>query len=196
MKETAYKAFEQYLDALLAGRPPAWEQLPDIGLYMDQVTGYLERQLGPLFSAEKERGITPSMINNYAKAKIIPRAESKKYNQEHIALLLAVFTLKKALSVQDMGLLLADVSSEGSYREFYESFRRALTECGRSTAQEIRAGLGLEDAEGTAADGVPSIDDAKLRTLALKLAVEASLRSLAAERLLAMLQVEEPAKAH
>jgi hypothetical protein len=196
MKETAYKAFEQYLDALLAGRPPAWDQLPDIGLYMDQVTGYLERQLGPLFSVEKERGITPSMINNYAKAKIIPRAESKKYNQEHIALLLAVFTLKKALSVQDMGLLLADVSSEGSSRAFYDSFRAALTECGRSTAQEIRAGLGLEGAEGAAADGVPSIDDAKLRTLALKLAVEASLRSLAAERLLAMLQVEEPAKAH
>jgi len=67
MKEIAYRAFEQYLDALLAEKPPAWNQLPDIGLYMDQVTGYLERQLGPLFSSEKERGITPSMINNYAK---------------------------------------------------------------------------------------------------------------------------------
>jgi hypothetical protein len=196
MKEKAYEAFEQYLEALQAGKPPAWDQLPDIGLYMDQVTGYLERQLGPLFPSGKERAITSSMINNYAKAKIIPRAESKKYSQEHIALLLAVFTLKKALSVQDMGLLLAEASSEGSYREFYDRFRAALTTCALSTAQEIRVGLGLESAEGAPEVEVPAVDDAKLRTLALRLAVEASLRSLAAERLLAMLQAEEPSRAH
>jgi hypothetical protein len=196
MRETVYAAFEQYLDALVADKPPAWDQLPDIGLYMDQVTGYLERQLGPLFSSERERGITPSMINNYVKAKIIPRAESKKYSQEHIALLLAVFTLKKALSVQDMGLLLADISHEGSCRDFYDSFRTALTECGRSTAKEICAGLGLESAEGMAKGEMLAVDDAKLRALALRLAVEASLRSLAAERLLAMLQTEESPKTH
>lgn len=195
MKETAYKAFEQYLDALLADKPPAWDQLPDIGLYMDQVTGYLERQLGPFFSSEKERSITSSMINNYAKAKIIPRAESKKYGQEHIALLLAVFTLKKVLSVQDMGLLLADISREGSYREFYDSFKAALTECGRSTAQDIRASLNIERAEGAPDIEVAAIHDTKLRTLALRLAVEASLRSLAAERLLALLQTEDSLKA-
>jgi hypothetical protein len=192
MNEKIYATLEQYLGALLAGRPPEWDQLPDIGLYMDQVIGYLERQLGPLFSSEKERAITSSMINNYAKAKIIPRAESKKYSQEHIALLLSVFMLKKALSVQDMGVLLADAASEGSYREFYDRFRKSLTECAISTAEEIRGGLGLENNEKNAADlESPPVDEVSLRSLALKLAVEASLRSLAAERLLALLQTGE-----
>ena len=191
MDEKANDAVAQYLNALLSGKPPEWDQLPDIGLYMDQVTSYLERQLGPLFPSEKEKSVTSSMINNYAKAKVIPRAKSKKYSQEHIALLLAVFTLKNALSVQDMGVLLADASIEGSYREFYERFRKSLTECAFSTAQEIRAGLDLQDEDGTeitVQNETAHIDDARYRRLALKLAVEASLRSLAAERLLTMLQ--------
>lgn len=201
MDEKANDAVAQYLNALLSGKPPEWDQLPDIGLYMDQVTSYLERQLGPLFSSEKEKSVTSSMINNYAKAKVIPRAESKKYSQEHIALLLAVFTLKNALSVQDMSVLLADASIEGSYREFYERFRKSLTECAFSTAQEIRAGLGLQNEDGSAVadqNETTHIDGTKYRTLALKLAVEASLRSLAAERLLAMLQTpaEKNTKAH
>jgi len=164
---------------------------------MDQVVSYLERQLGGLFAAEDERAITPSMINNYVKAKIVPRAESKKYNQEHIALLLSVFTLKRALSVQDLGALLNGKPEAGSYREFYELFRKALIECAASTAEEIVAGLGIEKSEsalsGEAAEKMNSanIDESKLRELALKLAVEASLRSLAAERLLAIAQSRE-----
>ena len=147
MNENAYEAVKAYLDALLAGKPPAWEQLPDINLYMDQVVSYLERQLGGLFAIEDERAITPSMINNYVKAKIVPRAESKKYNQEHIALLLSVFTLKRALSVQDLAALLNGKPEAGSYREFYELFRKALIECEASTAEEIIAGLGIEKGE-------------------------------------------------
>ena len=201
MDEKANDAVAQYLNALLSGKPPEWDQLPDIGLYMDQVTSYLERQLGPLFPSEKEKSVTSSMINNYAKAKVIPRAESKKYSQEHIALLLAVFMLKNALSVQDMSVLLADASIEGSYREFYERFRKSLTECAFSTAQEIRAGLGLQNEDGSAVadqNETAHIDDARYRRLALKLAVEASLRSLAAERLLTMLQkpAEKSSKTH
>jgi len=85
----------------------------------------------------------------------------------------------------------------GSYREFYELFRKALIECAASTAEEIFAGLGIEKSEsalsGEAAEKMNSanIDESKLRELALKLAVEASLRSLAAERLLAIAQSRE-----
>jgi|YelNatPaOPRAMG01_1025707.scaffolds.fasta_scaffold13360_6 hypothetical protein len=201
MNENAYEAVKAYLDALLAGKPPAWEQLPDINLYMDQVVSYLERQLGGLFAIEDERAITPSMINNYVKAKIVPRAESKKYNQEHIALLLSVFTLKRALSVQDLAALLNGKPEAGSYREFYELFRKALIECEASTAEEIIAGLGIEKGEraqhGEAGENMNSanISESKIRELALKLAVEASLRSLAAERLLAIAQRRGPSKA-
>ncbi len=194
MYHTMYDEIEKYLTALTSGKPPEWEQLPDIGLYMDQVIGYLDRQLGPLIPSEKERSITSSMINNYAKAKIIPRAESKKYSQEHIALLLSIFMLKKSLSVQDMGALLEGYAANDSFRIFYERFRAALTECANSAASEIRAGLGIQSKRDPPIAGEPDIDESGVRTLALKLAVEASLRSLIAERLLSMLAPSETPK--
>ncbi len=176
----AQDALESFLSALESSKPPEWDALPDIGLYMDQVINYLERQIGSLFPPNKEGAITSSMINNYVKAHIIPRAQSKKYSQEHIALLLAAFVLKKALTTQDMGVLLAkgeDSAIDDPYRSFYEHYRGTLLECGKTVAQEIRATL----EEG------PFGGDS-LRPLALKLAVEASIRSLAAEMLLTLLE--------
>ncbi len=176
----AQDALESFLFALESSKPPQWDALPDIGLYMDQVINYLERQIGSLFPPNKEGAITSSMINNYVKAHIIPRAQSKKYSQEHIALLLAAFVLKKALTTQDMGVLLVkgeDSAIDDSYRSFYEHYRGTLLECGKTVAQEIRATLEEEPFGGDS-----------LRPLALKLAVEASIRSLAAEMLLTLLE--------
>ena len=176
----AQDALESFLSALESSKPPEWDALPDIGLYMDQVINYLERQIGSLFPPNKEGAITSSMINNYVKAHIIPRAQSKKYSQEHIALLLAAFVLKKALTTQDMGVLLAkgeDSAIDDPYRSFYEHYRSTLLECGKTVAQEIRATLEEEPFGGDS-----------LRPLALKLAVEASIRSLAAEMLLTLLE--------
>ena len=176
----ARDALESFLSALESSKPPEWDALPDIGLYMDQVINYLERQIGSLFPPNKEGAITSSMINNYVKAHIIPRAQSKKYSQEHIALLLAAFVLKKALTTQDMGVLLAkgeDSAIDDPYRSFYEHYRGTLLECGKTVAQEIRATLEEEPFGGDS-----------LRPLALKLAVEASIRSLAAEMLLTLLE--------
>jgi len=176
----AQDALESFLFALESSKPPQWDALPDIGLYMDQVINYLERQIGSLFPPNKEGAITSSMINNYVKAHIIPRAQSKKYSQEHIALLLAAFVLKKALTTQDMSVLLTkgtDSAIDDPYRSFYEHYRGTLLECGKTVAQEIRATLEEEPFGGDS-----------LRPLALKLAVEASIRSLAAEMLLALLE--------
>ena len=176
----AQDALESFLSALESSKPPEWDALPDIGLYMDQVINYLERQIGSLFPPNKEGAITSSMINNYVKAHIIPRAQSKKYSQEHIALLLAAFVLKKALTTQDMGVLLVkgeDSTIDDPYRSFYEHYRGTLLECGKTVAQEIRATLEEEPFGGDS-----------LRPLALKLAVEASIRSLAAEMLLTLLE--------
>ncbi len=176
----AMDGLESFLSALESNNPPEWDALPDLGLYMDQVINYLERQIGLLFPPNREGAITSSMINNYVKANVIPRARSKKYGQEHIALLLAAFVLKKALTTQDMGVLMTkgtDSAIEDPYRSFYEHYRSTLLECGKTVAQEMRASLEEEPFGGDS-----------LRSLALKLAVEASIRSLAAEMLLTLLE--------
>jgi len=183
----AKDGLESFLSALESNNPPEWDALPDLGLYMDQVINYLERQIGLLFPPNREGAITSSMINNYVKANVIPRARSKKYGQEHIALLLAAFVLKKALTTQDMSVLLTkgtDSAIDDPYRSFYEHYRSTLLECGKTVAQEMRASLEEEPFGGDS-----------LRPLALKLAVEASIRSLAAEMLLTLLEPVAHSKA-
>jgi hypothetical protein len=146
---------------------------------MDQVVTYLERQLELFMKIEGDKFVTPSMINNYAKSKIVPRAEGKKYGREHIALLMAVFTLKRVLSAQDMGSLIGEIGSASEVESFYARYRRGM----ENSAREATALVGKALAEAREAD--KNLDSKTLRDLALDLAVDASIRSHAAETLLA-----------
>jgi hypothetical protein len=157
--------------------PSEWDRLPDIGLYMDQVVTYLERELETPKAPGGERIATPSMINNYAKAGIIPRAEGKKYSRPHIAILLSAFTLKQVLSIQDMSSLMAGLGGQVETKAFYESFRQTMDQAAGEMATTVETGI------RTAGEGGIGRKEACL-ALALKLAVEASLRSFAAEILL------------
>lgn len=85
--------------------PPAWEELPAIPLYMDQVILYLGESL-KLFQREEASLLTSSMINNYVKNGLIPHPDKKKYTKEHLAGLMAVCMLKQVLSIQDIKTLL------------------------------------------------------------------------------------------
>ena len=57
-------------------RPVDWDQLPDFPLYMDQVLSYMDRQV---IRFDEEDTLTASMVNNYTKSGLVPRAEGKKY---------------------------------------------------------------------------------------------------------------------
>ena len=83
-------------------RPAPWEALPDLSLYMDQVIGYMPRQL--IQYGEGER-LTSAMVNNYIKDGLMPRAEGKRYARPHLAYLTAICALKQVLPVKDAGLL-------------------------------------------------------------------------------------------
>lgn len=201
MDESMTMALRQYCDALAHKTPADWSQLPDLGLYMDQVITYLERQLDIFIKPGDENFMTPSMINNYAKARIVPRTEGKKYGQEHIALLLAVFTLKRVLSVQDMSLLLGVVDGKNekeglgkgrgvdNAEEFYQRFRQSMAMAAKATVES------MEKALGSALDKGQGSDVEMLRELALEFSVEASMKSYAAEMLLAIANPEDSSAA-
>ena len=93
-------------------RPAPWEALPDLSLYMDQVIGYMPRQL--IQYGEGER-LTSAMVNNYIKDGLMPRAEGKRYARPHLAYLTAICALKQVLPVKDAGLLVA--AQEGTARD-------------------------------------------------------------------------------
>ena len=124
-------------------RPADWETLPDFPLYMDQVLSYMERQTIRL---DESDALTASMVNNYTKNALVPRAEGKKYNRDHLAYLTFVCILKQVMSVRDMDLLIRtelsdDRSVENGYRAFLESLDGALS----SAVQEMGAYEGTDN---------------------------------------------------
>ena len=105
-------------------RLPRWELLPDIELYMDQVIAVMERFLSlyNIEEGEDNRLITPSIINNYVKLKIIPAPNKKRYNREHLAYLLIICILKQTLAISTIVSLLEQQRKEKSVETFYNEF--------------------------------------------------------------------------
>ena len=91
------RRWESYLDNF---RLPAWEEIPDFGLYMEQVTVLLQEYLD-YFPPElkEEQFITAATINNYVRIKVMPEPRKRRYYREHIAYLIIILTLKHSLSI-------------------------------------------------------------------------------------------------
>lgn len=151
-------------------RPARWEELPDISLYMDQVVGYMPRQL--IRCGEEDR-LTPAMVNNYIKDGLLPRAEGKRYNRDHLAYLTAICALKQVLSVKDAGLLASPGEGE-QVRDAYERFRAGLDQALNGTAQGLETG------------------EEELSRLALTLALRSYADKLACQRVIELLRKREP----
>lgn len=77
---------------------PRWDDLPEIDLYMDQVISVTDKLLSSL-SVEDTPILTPSMINNYVKNKIIPPPVKKKYSREHLAKLIIICIMKPIMEI-------------------------------------------------------------------------------------------------
>ncbi len=143
-------------------RPEKWDLIPDIELYMDQVISYMQRQhLG----FDVNESLTSSMVNNYAKQEVMPRANGKKYTREHIAYLTAICLLKQILSVSDTKVLLDEELKDEEISSFYEKYTDILD-------QNLIIIDNLIDAD---------LDKGKRAELALKLAISSYTQKLACQ---------------
>ncbi|WP_138206517.1 DUF1836 domain-containing protein [Haloimpatiens lingqiaonensis] len=86
--------------------------IPCVDLYMDQVTSFFDDKLSGLKRDEEEKILTKTMINNYAKAKILLPVKNKKYTKENMVLLTLIYNLKQILSINDISLLVAPLLQE------------------------------------------------------------------------------------
>lgn len=111
------------------GEPlPAWDDLPAIPLYMDQVILYLSESLR-LFQPEGEPSLlTSSMINNYVKNGLIPHPEKKKYRKEHLAGLIVLCLLKQVLPIPDVKALFSGREMDAARRSAAQRVLRELEE--------------------------------------------------------------------
>ena len=88
------------------------EDIPNIDLYMDQVTTFMEGQLAHSKRYQDDKILTKTMINNYAKNKLLPPPEKKRYSKEHVLMLIFIYYFKNILSINDIQTLLTPITQE------------------------------------------------------------------------------------
>ena len=98
------------------------EDLPNIELYMDQVTTFLEEQLKNTKRFEEDKIFTKTMINNYTKNHLLPPSNKKKYSRNHMILLIYIYYLKNFLSISDIKNLLDPLNEHFDDQDSKNSF--------------------------------------------------------------------------
>lgn len=154
------------------------EEIPDLEIYMDQLTTYLDKRLGFYNREAGTPFITRSMVNNYSKAKLLPPPVAKRYGKAHMMLLSLVCQLKRIFTIQDLGQLLDPISGEKETEELYRLFL-----CAQREAFARTPALAEELLQGMEEGGDPS-DQARKAALVTQLAVRAQRDLLLAERIL------------
>lgn len=102
-------------------------EIPNIDLYMDQVTTFMDEHLNASKRYPDDKLLTKTMINNYTKNSLLPSPNKKKYSKEHMLLLIFIYYFKNILSINDIQTLFEPMTSrfynskEGiSLEEIYE----------------------------------------------------------------------------
>lgn len=104
-------------------RLPDWDEIPNFGLYMEQVTALLQEYLDYLPpELKEEQFITAATINNYVRIKVMPEPVKRRYYRVHIAYLIIILTLKHSLSIALIQKLIPMNLSEAQVMEIYSSY--------------------------------------------------------------------------
>ncbi len=106
MEDIVEKTNKEYMHEILMGlknlnylKP---EEIPNLDLYMDQLTTFMDGHLESTRRFSDDKLLTKTMINNYTKNKLLPPPNKKKYSKEHILLLIFIYYFKNILSISDI----------------------------------------------------------------------------------------------
>ena len=120
------KTKQKITDSLRDFRLPRYEELPDVGLYLEQTAKYISEFLSPL----EEGSLTPSMVSNYVKKGLIRNPVKKQYGREQIAYLFFIALTKNVLSLDGLINFIAlqkrTYSLQKAYDYFCEQFENTL----------------------------------------------------------------------
>lgn len=172
------RRWETYLDNF---RLPAWEEIPDLGLYMEQVTALLQEYLDyqpP--ELKEEQFITAATINNYVRTKVMPEPVKRRYYRVHIAYLIVILTLKPSLSMALIQKIIPTGLPEEEVREIYTAYAARHRKTARYFIEQIRmlAGPILEH------EDVSELSTAHPEALVITNAVMSGFTRLLAEKLI------------
>lgn len=91
--------------------------IPNIELYMDQVTTFMDSQMASSRRYPDDKVLTKTMINNYAKNHLLPSPNKKKYSKEHILMLIFIYYFKSFLSISDIQAILNPLADKYFQKE-------------------------------------------------------------------------------
>lgn len=152
------RRWEHYLDQF---RLPAWEEIPDLGLYMDQVLSLLKEYLDYLPPELKEEQlITASTVNNYVRLHLMPEPVKKRYYRRHIAYLIVILTLKQSLSISLIQKMIPMDIGDEDLKRIYDTYAQRHRQAAQYFMDQVRLTAGpILGHEETAALSVGSAEE-------------------------------------
>lgn len=135
------RRWERYLNRF---RLPAWEEIPDIGLYMEQVVTLLREYLDYLPpELKEEEAVTAAAINNYVRTRVMPGPQKKRYYRVHLAYLIVICTLKQGLSISLVQKLLPVGLQPEEVRRIYNRYAERHRVTAQYFTQQVYAAAAL-----------------------------------------------------
>ena len=116
------KMKDEILNSIRNFALPRYEEIPNVGLYLEQTSKYISEYLACL----GDFALTGSMISNYVKKDLISNPVKKQYNREQIAYLIFIAIAKSVLSMEDIRLLIQLQKDAYASQKAYEYFRLEL----------------------------------------------------------------------
>ena len=112
----------QIAQAIHGFRLPRYQEIPDVGLYLEQTTKYICRHLQPM----QENALTASMVSNYVKRGLLSNPVKKQYSRDQIAYLIFIAVAKNVLSLDALACFLRLQQRTYTVEKAYDYFCREL----------------------------------------------------------------------
>ena len=107
------------------------EDIPDIDLYVDQVTTFIDSHLESVKRSPEDKLLTKTMINNYTKNHVLPSPDKKKYSRDHLLMLIYIYYFKSFLSIKDIQTLLKPITEKYFGKDtdtsFFDIYKELVT---------------------------------------------------------------------
>ena len=138
------KTKQKIADSLRTFRLPRYEEIPDVGLFLEQTATFISEYLAPL----DDSALTPSMISNYVKKDLVANPVKKRYGREQIAYLIFIALTKNVLSLDGLSNFIALQQRTYSLQIAYDYFCRQFESILLFTA-EVRDTLDIVGEDST-----------------------------------------------
>ena len=124
-------------------------EVPNINLYMDQVTTFMDEHLSDSKRHEDDKILTKTMINNYTKNDLLPPPVRKKYSKDHLYVLAFIYYFKNILSISDIQKLIKPLTDnffgmeeipnlDNVYREIYNMCKSQASSLSRDILEKAK----------------------------------------------------------